>query len=121
MPEVDIGEIFVNNLKKLLQANNMTYKELALKIGVKASSVSMWINGKSLPRMGKLDKIADLFGISAESLITSENLEPRHTLAAHFDGDEYTDEELKEIRRFAEYIKSLRQIERNNPDKSGNN
>ena len=46
---------------------------------------------------------------------------PLETLAAHFDGDEYTDEELKEIRRFAKYIKSLRQIERNNLDKSGNN
>ena len=46
---------------------------------------------------------------------------PLETLAAHFDGDEYTDEELKEIRRFAKYIKSLRQIERNNLDKSENN
>ena len=32
--------------------------------------------------------------------------------ATHFDGNEYTDEELTEIRRFAEYIKS----KRNNPD-----
>lgn len=56
-----------------------------------------------------------------ETLPKDLNPEPPHTLAAHFDGDEYTDEELKEIRRFAEYIKSLRQIERNNPDRSGNN
>lgn len=56
-----------------------------------------------------------------ETLPKDLNPKPQHTLAAHFDGDEYTDEELKEIRRFAEYIKSLRQIERNNPDKSGNN
>ena len=34
-----------------------------------------------------------------------------HTLAAHFDGDEYTDEELKEIKRFAEYIKSRRKAD----------
>lgn len=108
MPDIEIGEIFTDNLKKILQSNNMTYKELALKIGVKASSVSMWMNGKSLPRMGTLDKIADLFNISAESLITSAPPDTSHTLAAHFDANEYTDEELEEIKRFAEYVKSKR-------------
>lgn len=77
MPEVDINVIFVNNLKRLLQINNMTYKELAEKIGVKASSVSMWMTGNSLPRMGTLDKIADLFNVSVESLVTVETLEDK--------------------------------------------
>ena len=36
---------------------------------------------------------------------------PLGTLAAHFDGDEYTDEELEEIKRFAEYIKSRRKTD----------
>ena len=27
------------------------------------------------------------------------------TLAAHFDGDEYTEDELDEIRQFAEFVK----------------
>lgn len=30
------------------------------------------------------------------------------TIAAHFDGDEYTEEELEEIRQFAEFVKSKR-------------
>lgn len=33
------------------------------------------------------------------------------TLAAHFDGDEYTEEELEEIKRFAEFVKSKRKEE----------
>lgn len=33
----------------------------------------------------------------------------RHTLAAHFDGDEYTEDELDEIRQFAEFVKTKRQ------------
>lgn len=89
----------------------MTNKEFAQKIGVKASSVSMWMNGNSLPRMGTLDKIADLFNISVDSLVTSKGSEAVSTLAAHFDGDEYTDEELEEIRKFAEFIKSKRSNE----------
>ena len=71
MPERDISSIFTDNLKKLLSKNNMSYKELAEKLGVKASSVSMWMTGNSLPRMGMLDKIADLFNVSVESLITN--------------------------------------------------
>lgn len=30
------------------------------------------------------------------------------TIAAHFDGDEYTEEELEQIRKFAEFVKSQR-------------
>ena len=30
------------------------------------------------------------------------------TVAAHFDGDEYTKEELEQIKKFAEFVKSQR-------------
>lgn len=123
MPEIEISKIFTNNLKQLLEMHNMTYKELAENIGVKASSVSMWMNGNSLPRMGTLDKIADLFNVSVESLVTTNKEEDAatnekdiardktgesSTIAAHFDGDEYTEAELEEIRKFAEFVKSKR-------------
>lgn len=35
--------------------------------------------------------------------------EPK-TIATHFDGDEYTEEELEQIRQFAEFVKSKRKI-----------
>ena len=34
--------------------------------------------------------------------------EPETTISAHFDGDEYTEEELEQIRKFAEFVKSQR-------------
>lgn len=40
--------------------------------------------------------------------IKSVNNEPQ-TIAAHFDGDEYTEEELDEIKKFAEFVKAKRQ------------
>lgn len=33
---------------------------------------------------------------------------PPYTIAAHFDGDEYTEAELEEIRQFAEFVKNKR-------------
>ena len=68
MPDRDINAIFVENLKSLLDSKKMTYADFANKIGVGASTVSMWMTGKSLPRMELLDKIADLFNIEVADL-----------------------------------------------------
>lgn len=77
MPAKDISSIFTDNLKKLLSKKNMTYKELSEHLGVKASSISMWMTGNSLPRMGMLDKLADLFNVSVEYLITNKEESPK--------------------------------------------
>lgn len=39
---------------------------------------------------------------------TQRFTEKNDTLAAHFDGDEFTPEELEEIKQFAEFVKSKR-------------
>lgn len=41
--------------------------------------------------------------------IKSEMKDEPLTIAAHFDGDEFTDDELEEIRKFVEFVKSKRQ------------
>lgn len=45
--------------------------------------------------------------------ITEEMTGKPITIAAHFDGDEYTEEEIKKISEFAEFVKSQR---KKNPD-----
>jgi transcriptional regulator with XRE-family HTH domain len=72
MPNEEVKNYFSDNLKKLLKENNMTYGELAEKIEVRNSTVSMWINGVNTPRMGALKKIADLFGVSVSYLISQD-------------------------------------------------
>lgn len=51
-------------------------------------------------------KIADIFGVTVEYFVddTSQPL----TIAAHFDGSEYTEDELDEIKQFAEFVKNKR-------------
>lgn len=39
--------------------------------------------------------------------------EPKTTLAAHFEIEEYTEEEMKQIERFAHYLKSIREVRDN--------
>lgn len=56
-------------------------------------------------------KITRELGLDAERLVDGElckiSSSPT-TLAAHFDGGEYTEEELDEIKQFAEFVKSKR-------------
>ena len=40
-------------------------------------------------------------------MVVDQDYQPT-TLAAHFDGDEYTESELDEIRQFAEFVKNKR-------------
>lgn len=57
-------------------------------------------------------KITRELKIDAEKLVDGEIVhtysEPS-TLAAHFDGDEYTESELNEIKQFAAFVKNKRQ------------
>lgn len=56
-------------LKKLREKAGMTQKEVAEKIGVGQSSVSMWEIGKSTPQTKLLIKIAELYGCSVYEIL----------------------------------------------------
>lgn len=52
----------------------------------------------------------DLLVDTVTEIIADQDLKP-NTLDAHLDGDEFTEEELEEIRKFAEFVKSKRKTE----------
>lgn len=97
-----------NKLNELLKERNMTVTELARKINVAPTTIYSVIqrNNKKID-IDVLLNIADVLGVTAEYFRESQKSESV-TLAAHFDGDEYTEEELDEIRRFAEFVKNKR-------------
>ena len=69
MPAEKIRNNFIINLKYLLKKEGISSKEFAKKIGVSASTVSMWLCGNSFPRDNVLQKISDFFGISLATLL----------------------------------------------------
>lgn len=94
-------------------------KILCEKEGIKIASLEkeMGYGNGSLSKAKKIpaERVYELskrFKVSMEYL-TKGDEEHHHvnnsqTLAAHFDGDEYTEEELEEIRQFAEFVKNKR-------------
>ena len=61
--------IFSKNLKDVLSRNGITQAELADMMGVSYSSVSAWCTGVKMPRMDKIEWIANRFGIQKSDLI----------------------------------------------------
>lgn len=98
---------FSEKLHELRIANNLSQKKLANDLGVAQSSINYWEKGQRDPSIMVVEKIAAYFQVNIDYLMGWDEQEPT-TLAAHFDGDEYTESELEEIRQFAEFVKSRR-------------
>lgn len=153
-------KIFSKNLNSYIENTNKTQLEIANSIGVSPQTFNTWCKAIAIPRMGKVQALADYFGINKSDLIEEHG--PEHnaqrqrseqlleyyeqlrtdgqdkvltyaknllslqdaedaaspaaipfaskeqpvTMAAHFDGKEYTDEELNEIEQFAAFAKN---------------
>ena len=109
MSEDKQKEIFSKNLNSYIDASGKTQLEIAKSINVSPQTFNTWVKGIAIPRMGKVQALADYFHINKSDLIEEKNASAKSTtLAAHFTGDEYTEEELDEIKKFAEFVKSKR-------------
>lgn len=101
--ESNLKELIIDNygsLKKFSESINMPWTTLdsILKRGVANSNISNVL------------KITKALNINAEKLVDGEivsTIEPM-TVAAHFDGDEFTADELDDIRAYAEFVKNRR-------------
>ena len=101
-----MGDNFNENLKFAREKRGLSQKEVAENIGVAKSTYSLYESGNREPNVQTIKKIADVLNTSADELLGIDD-EPQ-TIAAHFDGNEYTEDELSKIKEFAEFVKSSR-------------
>lgn len=69
MTEIDQKRIFSKNLNYFLSKYNKTQKEVADAISVSPQTFNTWCKGIALPRMGKVQRLADYFHIEKSDLI----------------------------------------------------
>lgn len=98
-------------LRKLMEQKNMKVADIVKISGLPYSTVKAILE-RGAEKAGYINvcKICNALGISAdelEKMVADQNYQPT-TLAAHFDGEEYTASELEEIKNFAEYVKTKR-------------
>ena len=60
------------NIRKLRLSRGLNQQEFAKKLGVSDKAVSTWENDIKTPRMGTIQKIADLFNIKKSQIIEED-------------------------------------------------
>lgn len=62
-------EIFAKNLSYYVERSGKMQIEIAEAIGVSKSAFTEWLKGRKYPRIGKIEALADYFGIQKSDLI----------------------------------------------------
>lgn len=89
-----------DNIKKARLNTGLTQIEVANKLGVAQAQYARWENGGRNPRKGTVEKLAEIFGTSAEILKgRDDGLEEIVSLLKKY---ELTEEDKKEIITFLE-------------------
>lgn len=65
--------------ERLMKLNGYTAYKVSVETGIAQSTLSDWKKGKSTPKADKLQKIADLFNVSLNYLMTGEEKEGGET------------------------------------------
>lgn len=98
-------------LKKIMENKNMKVADIVKISGLPYSTVKAILE-RGAEKAGYVNvcKICNALGITAdelEKMVADDTYQPT-TLAAHFDGDEYTESEMEEIKNFAAFVKNRR-------------
>ncbi len=79
-----------------------TQIKLAQKLNVSVQTVQAWEQGRSSPDHETLVKICKLYNVSSDYLLGLSNVDPAYVQRSRLEN--FTKEELKEIRSFEEYL-----------------
>ena len=97
-----------DRIRAQMESQGLSYGELALRTGLTKSAVHRYATGQTdkVP-MDALERLARALGVTPSYLTVWEEDAP-HTLAAHFEGESFSEEELREIADFVRFVKSKR-------------
>ena len=68
--------IMGDNILYYMQLENIERRDFAKAIGVPYSSLTDWINGKSYPRIDKIEMMARYFGVQKSDLVEDPTIVP---------------------------------------------
>lgn len=72
MSESELARIIGKSIDSLLISSGMKQNELAEILKVSESTVGKWVLGKSIPRMGTIQQIADYFGVDKSDILNGK-------------------------------------------------
>lgn len=105
-----IQEQMGQRIKRLREELKMSQSTLAELVGYKDKTAIAKVEaGKVDLPQSKISSFAKVLKTNTSYLFGDlDNIDEPQTIAAHFDGDEYTEEELEKIKEFAAFVKQSR-------------
>ena len=70
--EREYNKRVAQNLRQLMYDKGVTQAQMARDLGIKKGTISTWMNGEHLPRMGKIDLLCNYLGCSRSDLLEIE-------------------------------------------------
>ena len=61
--------IIANNLSKLIELSQKEQKDIAIELDVNPPTFNQWVNGKAIPNISMLRKVAEYFNIGLSDII----------------------------------------------------
>lgn len=98
-------------LRNLIEKTGMSFRQFSIKAGVPYTTLlSILDRGVGKASVDNVLKICRTLGITTEQLavMAGERVYEPLTIAAHHEEEEWSEEELAEIERFKEYVRSKR-------------
>lgn len=69
MTDEEQRKVFARNLNDYIYKSGKMQKEVAQDLGISATTFNNWCVGKILPRVGRIQMLADYFGINKSDLV----------------------------------------------------
>lgn len=90
----DLGnkEIMAKNIMYYMEKHDKTRQDMCEALGVKYTTFTDWVKGKSYPRIDKIELMANYFGISKSDLVEERTEQPEE----HY----YFNEDARELAEF---------------------
>lgn len=108
----DLGnkKIMAENIKKLMNSRGIDRRKLSEDLNISYTTVSDWVNGKTYPRIDKIEIMADYFNVTKSQLVESADSEVNESKdldkmldeAMSYDGKPMSESDREVIRAFLE-------------------
>lgn len=67
-------EIMAINIKRFMAMKGVDRNTVCAALGIKYTTLTDWINAKTYPRIDKIEKLANYFGVDKSDLVEPESL-----------------------------------------------
>lgn len=69
MNNQEVGKTIAKNLKRIMFEADTNQTDVARALGISSSTMSSWMTGSRIPRMDKVDRLCEYFGILRSDIL----------------------------------------------------